>query len=402
LAVPIFADLERFVTISPTIAISQAASRTWDAIVIGAGPAGSVAARELSRQGVKTLLVDKSSFPRSKVCGSCLNGRVLASLAEIGLGDLPASLDAVPLTRFQLASGGASASISLPAGVALSRTAFDASLVEQAVLAGAHFLPSTSVRTLLSDQSNDTASVELRSVGVIEVAEARVLIVASGLNGAPSHSSLVDASSRIGAGAVFERAPECYSAGTIFMAVGRRGYVGIVRVEDGGLDVAAAFDAEFVKSSGGLGYAAANVLAECRMPALDQCVDAPWKGTPALTRSSTSIAGRRWFAVGDAAGYVEPFTGEGMAWAIASGVAVAPLAVDSVGSWRPELVREWEAVHALVVRSRQSICRVTSKVLRSPRLSRLLVGALSLAPFLSRPIVRALNRPTPSIARVQA
>jgi len=186
------------------------------------------------------------------------------------------------------------------------------------------------------------------------------------------------------------------------MAVGRRGYVGLVRVEDGGLDVAAAFDAEFVKSSGGLGAAAANILAECRMPSIDECLNALWKGTPALTRSSTSIAGRRWFAVGDAAGYVEPFTGEGMAWAIASGIAVAPIAAESIASWRQEHVGEWEAVHAKVVGSRQSICRATSKVLRSPRLFRLFVGALSWAPFLSRPIVRALNRPSPSIARVHA
>src|SRR5688572_33495727 len=46
----------------------------WDAVVIGAGPAGSVAARQLALQGKRVLLVEKDKLPRDKVCGGCLGG----------------------------------------------------------------------------------------------------------------------------------------------------------------------------------------------------------------------------------------------------------------------------------------------------------------------------------------
>jgi 2-polyprenyl-6-methoxyphenol hydroxylase-like FAD-dependent oxidoreductase len=163
-----------------------------------------------------------------------------------------------------------------------------------------------------------------------------------------------------------------------------------VRIEDGRLDVAAAFDPRFVRESGGLAGAAAATLREAGFPAVAGLENLPWRGTPALTRTPRRVAGERWFAVGDAAGYVEPFTGEGMAWAVASAVAVAPLAARP---WYPGLTREWERTHARLIRSRQATCRAAAWVLRSPRLSRWAVRLLSAAPALARPVVAVLNRP---------
>jgi flavin-dependent dehydrogenase len=105
------------------------------------------------------------------------------------------------------------------------------------------------------------------------------------------------------------------------------------------------------------------------------------------------VAGPRWFAVGDAAGYVEPFTGEGMAWAVAGAVAVAPLAARGVASWDNRLVAEWSAAHRRLIGNRQFACRVVSRGLRSPLVCRLAVRGLSLVPSLAGPVVRSLNRP---------
>jgi 2-polyprenyl-6-methoxyphenol hydroxylase-like FAD-dependent oxidoreductase len=168
-----------------------------------------------------------------------------------------------------------------------------------------------------------------------------------------------------------------------------------VRVEDDRLDVAAAFDASFVKSAGGPGVAAETVLQEVNWPVPGGLAELPWRGTPALTRRPARLAGRRLFVVGDAAGYVEPFTGEGMAWAVASAAALAPLAARAIREWDDGLVSEWEATHSRVVGRRQRVCRVVSRVLRSPRLTGLAVRALAAFPFLSRPVVAALNRPSP-------
>ena len=70
-------------------------TENFDAIVVGAGPAGAVAAVLLARAGRRVLLLDKATFPRRKVCGCCLNGHALSALAAAGLGELPARLGAV-------------------------------------------------------------------------------------------------------------------------------------------------------------------------------------------------------------------------------------------------------------------------------------------------------------------
>ncbi len=85
----------------------------WDAIVIGAGPAGALAARELAGKGVRVLLVEKRRFPRGKVCGGCLNGRALSILDSVGLGSLVAGSGGVPLGGLQLHFRGRLASIRL-------------------------------------------------------------------------------------------------------------------------------------------------------------------------------------------------------------------------------------------------------------------------------------------------
>jgi flavin-dependent dehydrogenase len=103
------------------------------------------------------------------------------------------------------------------------------------------------------------------------------------------------------------------------------------------------------------------------------------------------VTGHRLFVVGDAAGYVEPFTGEGMAWALSSAVALAPLAV---GEWRPEAARHWTATHRRVVVARQGPCRWLAAALRRPWLMGGIVAMLSLWPALAWPVTHALNRPS--------
>lgn len=370
-------------TVAATISVDEAAARTWGAVVVGAGPAGAVAARELARRGVAVLLVDKATFPRAKVCGCCLNGAALDLLAAIGLGDLPRRSGAVALQRVTLAAGGRTADVRLPTGVALSREAFDAALIKEAIAEGAAFLPGAVAKRTSSELTLGSLSVQ-----------SCIVIAADGLNGRLTGTDATPhAASRIGAGVVLDGAPDFFLNGSIFMAVARGGYVGLVRVEDGRLDVAAAFDPTFVRDAGGLGAAAVTVLREAGFPAIASLDSAAWRGTPALTRTARHVAGDRWFAVGDAAGYVEPFTGEGMAWAIASGTAVAPIAARAAEAWSDSLSREWEATHARLVRSRQTVCRAAAWVLRLPRLSRLAVRALAVMPALSRPVVGALNRP---------
>ena len=85
--------------LDPTLSPEAAARRLWDVAVVGAGPAGSLAARELARRGAAVLLIDRARFPRYKVCGGCLNPRAIRQLEKAGLGNLTRSATARRATR---------------------------------------------------------------------------------------------------------------------------------------------------------------------------------------------------------------------------------------------------------------------------------------------------------------
>src|SRR5262249_20214497 len=74
-----------------------------DCAVVGAGPAGSLAARQVAQQGLQVLLIDRAAFPRWKVCGCCLNLAALASLNAVGLQSLVCRHEAVLLQTMCLA-----------------------------------------------------------------------------------------------------------------------------------------------------------------------------------------------------------------------------------------------------------------------------------------------------------
>jgi flavin-dependent dehydrogenase len=375
-----------------TLDLDAAAAVCWDVLVIGAGPAGSLVARELARPGNRVLLVDKEVFPRWKVCGCCLNARALGALQDVGLAGLPQRCGAVPLRRAYVGCRSCGANVPLPAGVALSREAFDTALIEAATSAGAAILPRT--RAALGKRQAGHRLVSLHQVERQVQVPARLVLVASGLGGnvlaeEPGFDLEESRSSRLGAGVVVATAPAFYEPGTIFMACGAGGYVGLVRLEDGRLDVGAAFDTALVHRAGGLSKAAARILAEVGWPAIPELA---WRGTPRLTRRRKRLAAERLFVLGDAAGYVEPFTGEGMAWALAAAAALAPLAAHAVADWRHAFVQQWADRYHRTVTRHQSVCRITAAALRHPHLARAVIRVLASFPSLATPFVRHLNQ----------
>ncbi|WP_020474005.1 NAD(P)/FAD-dependent oxidoreductase [Zavarzinella formosa] len=373
--------------------LTQAAAKRWDVVVVGAGPAGTLTARGIAQTGASVLLVERAAFPRYKVCGCCLNPRSIELLGTAGLGSLLKEAGATPLHGVTIAAGGRRSAVALPAGFALSRQVFDAALVEAAIKTGVDFLPQTPAK-LEPSTNADHRLVTFRQGSQETVVEARFVVDASGLGGklAADLADEVSPNSRIGAGVMIDHAEDDYPPGIIHMACGKDGYVGLVRVEAGRLDVATAFDPAAVKEAGGLGPLAVRILAEAGFPAVAGLEDMPWKGTPFLTRRRESLAEERVFRIGDAAGYVEPFTGEGMAWALASAVSVVPILQRGLSGDTNGLAGEWVRAYQRQVARRQMICRWTSRVLRRPRLTKLLVRFLALAPGLAGPVLRGMHR----------
>jgi len=361
------------------------ADHTTHVAIIGAGPAGVAAAIAAVRRGAMVTLIDKAAFPRDKVCGCCLNRAGLTVLDSLGVGDVIDRIGGVGLRRLRLGAGGRSAGIALDHGRAVSRTAMDHALIERAVELGVRFLPGTKATVV--------------GPGRVRAGDAMIecdlVIAADGLRGdATDRDDTVQPDSRIGIGATIAHQAG-YEAGTIHMACGPGGYVGLVRVEAGRLNIAAAFDAAFIRDAGSPGDAVARTLAAAGFPTIESAGSTRWHGTPALTRQRRAITGDRLLVVGDSAGYVEPFTGEGMAWALAGGAAAGALAA---AGWRADTAARWAAMHRRTVRRRQGVCRLVAATLRRPTLTRAAVDLLRWFPAPGALISRRLNRPPRPLA----
>lgn len=382
--------------IQPTITIEEASNQIWDVIVIGAGPAGGLAAYLLAKKNLKVLLMDRQCFPRNKVCGCCLNGNAVAILEASGLGRVLSFNHAVTLDQMFLASGNTGQSISLHHHQVLSRERLDSSLIEEAIQAGASFLDDTAAE--LGELLDSTRMVALKKGNSSLIARGKVVIAADGLGGRllvrkKITSYCAGKSSRIGAGVVLQNAPDFYTSGKLFMVCGNGGYLGLVRLEDGRLNLAAALDPAAIKKHGSIGLLAKALLEETAWPAPLDFEMAPWRGTPALTGHISQVSAERLFVLGDAAGYIEPFTGEGMAWALSGARLVVPMVAQAVVSWRPEIALEWQEAHKTQIANRQGLSKAITKVLQRPWLVRMMIRSLKIFPFLSAPLVAMLDKP---------
>jgi flavin-dependent dehydrogenase len=160
----------------------------FDAIIVGAGPAGATAAILLARAGWTVALVEKQRFPRRKVCGECIAASNLALLTELGVGVACQAAAGPELRQVALMRGMRTVVADLPPnadkrylwGRALARETLDTLLVSQARLGGAHVLQPWSVKGIHG--SVGAWQCDVRAVGAADTLtlHAPVLIDAHG------------------------------------------------------------------------------------------------------------------------------------------------------------------------------------------------------------------------------
>jgi flavin-dependent dehydrogenase len=377
----------------------------FDVVVIGAGLAGSVAARELALHGRRVMLVDRRSGTRHKVCGCCLNANALDTIDRIGLMPQLMALGPRPLERLRVACGGRSQSLPLPRGLSISRNVLDRMLIDAAKAAGVKFLSGTTAQVISNVDEVDRELIRVQ-IGPDRCLTASCVIAADGLGGTSlkrvaGFETVTSDQSRRGIGghlSVSLTDAVSVQPGEIVMACGQYGYVGGVHLEDGSIDFAAAVDDALIKTNG-VRDAVLQIVSESRMELPVGLVER-WSVTPTLTRHRSRIAGQRILVVGDAAGYVEPFTGEGMAWALAGGHAVAAVADQALSEgWSKQIEQAWQQAYRKTVAKRMVGCRAVAALLRRPRLTKTTLRLLQFMPGLSNRVIQHIARPQRSAPR---
>ena len=396
------------------------ASEKFDVVVIGAGIAGSLAGLFCARSGFRTLIVEKQQFPRHKICGCCINGRALAILQDAGLIDCLRELKPTKTSSLAIRYAGRELDVAMPQNIAVSRKSLDECLLNEARKAGckvveqatANVLPSGSleasstedVRTILLKYRCANAAAADMETTANENAEttvyARVVLVCDGLGHPslhlfPEFSSPPQQGSRIGLGVVIPRGDgdSWIPQEAVLMAVSAQGYAGVVEIEDRQLNIAAAIDPGHLQQTRSANSSLVSIFESAGLPIPTHLAEATVKGTIPLTRKASKVSGHRIFLLGDSTGYIEPFTGEGMAWAASAASAILPLVKTALTeTWSRNLEAQWEATFRTIVSGEQKVCRLLSAALRRPWMLTPLLTVCRIFPSLTQFLVGRINR----------
>jgi geranylgeranyl reductase family protein len=303
-----------------------------DALIVGAGPAGCAAAIGLARCGYEVALLEKQIFPREKLCGDFLNPVNRPIFRELGVeGQLLAEPHAT-VSRFRVTSPqGTEADVDFTsgmhpseAGLALSRARFDQVLLERAVAAGVIVYQGRRIDRLQQESQGGwrvSAGEEEWRAGALIGADGRNSWVARQLGLAGQREN---ASAAVG----FQFRLQVPGAidGRIEIHLIPGGYAGVVGLGDGTLNVAMAIDKRRIAGRQDIDGVCDGLLGE--NPHLRRMLHRR-TGTGGLRAVyPVHFPARRAVApgallVGDAARVTEPVTGEGVYFALRSGLLAA-------------------------------------------------------------------------------
>ena len=349
----------------------------FDVAIVGSGPAGSSCAAFCANAGLRTLLLEREIFPREKVCGDCLNPACWPILRRLQLAEHVRALPHGVLDRVEfIGIGGRTLAVPLPVGdeaeIAVKRSLFDQLIMRRARELGATICEGSTVTALTGPGaaiSNWTITAGGKSF------ESRVLVAADGRNSTIARLCNLlprGAKERI---ALQTHLPLPPSFGNrVVLQFLPAGYSGQAPVGDGELNLCL-------------------VSVPRKMPALRAWAEArfgisrehSWRTITPLTRAPIATAHRSLFLVGDAARVVEPFTGEGIYYALASGeLAATAIIAQHNGRDEAESAAAYSAAHARLYRGRLWINRLARAAVLSPRAASAFLEVARFQPALLR------------------
>jgi len=320
-------------------------------LVIGGGPAGSALASLAAGHGVRTLLVEKDRFPRDKVCGEFVSAEGCAVLDRLGVLETIAAAGAMPMDACLLADAkGRSVGCALPdlpdagkTALGISRAALDDALLRHAASRGAVVRErSTAVAPIL--ESGRVAGVTVRAAGAAgadESLRATLVVAADGRRSMlqrallPELGDPLTTQSRSWFGFQAHFPDHTRGLGRrIELFVFPGGYAGLGPVEGGRLDLALIARVDALHACGGSPQRLLeerilkNPLLAQRLFGKPPC--SHWKTIGPLRFNVRRAASHGALFLGDAAGTIDPFSGEGMSNALRGAELALPFVLDAL------------------------------------------------------------------------
>lgn len=345
----------------------------FEVVIVGGGPAGSSCAAFCAMAGLRTLLLERATFPREKVCGDCLNPACWPILRRLEVVErlraMPhAKLDYVELIGIK----GRRLRAELPGG-ASGEIAIKRSFLDQLLLHRARELGATvHENTILTALTPPDPRSQHWSISAGEQSfRSQVLVAADGRNSTVARlCGLLPRSTKerialqthlplpggFGDRVVLEFRPE--------------GYSGQAPVGGGVLNLCLASVPDKIT--------ALRQWAEARF---DISPGQSWRTITPLRRAPIPAGQGSLFLVGDAARVVEPFTGEGIYYALASAeLAAKAIGFQCDGQGADEVAAAYSAAHRQLYRGRLWINRLARAAVLSPRAASTLLEALRFQP----------------------
>jgi len=389
----------------------------YDVIIAGGGPAGSSAAINLASQGARVLLVEQKKFPRPKLCGEFISPECLALFESLGVANqmLAARPAKLAETVFYSRSGKCARVPSSwfgSTGIALglSRAEMDERLLRRASDAGAHVIEDAQVTNLLVEDDS-VRGVTVKHNGVEANYLSAVTIDATGrsrslVRHVTSQNTKRERAPMVAFKAHLENTGVAPGACEIYFY--RGGYGGLSNIENGLSNLCFIASARDVRACGA---SADRVMREviCQNQRAKETLQnarlqSPWLAVSLEGFGRHSIAPMiGLLAIGDAASFIDPFTGSGMLMALQSG----ELAANEIGksfaanpTGLPQLRVNYSAAYHEIFDSRLKICSLMRRAAFVPGLAEVAVRSFGASEKIRRKLAHATRglRPETSSA----
>jgi len=363
-----------------------------DILVVGAGPAGSAVAAALADAGRDVMLIEARRHPRAKTCAEYASPRIAEELARLGLAADAWRTSALPLDGMRVIVDGTALDVRYTdargprSAWGLDRRGFDAALSVHASRRGARLHERTTFERPIARGGRVVGAVVRDADGTHQVA-CRWLVGADGARSRVAQTvgatRPVVAPRRLGLVARYEGAAKLDGHGE--MHVGDGLYIGLAPVPDGQLNVGMALP---MPRNGERGKRGRRESAEQRFAAAIETLPAvaerlrgrrrltSIRGASPIGQRVSRAAGDGWLLVGDAAGFIDPFTGEGIYRSLRSARAAA----SALAAPEAEVAARYLAGRQAVFAAKDALTWLVQGMLAAPPVLRYAVRRLAARP----------------------